>query len=127
MKNTVFMSDLHFDHKMWERQLKFQKGELEFFRDRLAEVAERWTDEKVLQQVEHFQNSFIIHSNKIDELQHDINIHEDELVARVKENPIAIDHVHFADHTQQRTDIETQWKLYNDLKDEYLDFLRMAM
>jgi hypothetical protein len=127
MKDTVYMSDLHFDHKMWENQLKFQKEELNFFRDRLEEVAGRWTDEKVLQQVEHFQNAFLVHSNKIDELQHNINVHEDELVDRVKDNPVAIDRVHFEDHKEQREDIETQWKLYNELKADYLDFLRMAM
>ena len=127
MNNDVYMSDLHFDHKMWGRQLKFEKEELNFFRDRLAEVADRWTDDKILKKVEHFQNVFLVHSNKIDELKHDINIHEDELVERVKENPVAIDHVHFSDHIKQRENIETQLKMYSELKVEYLDFLRMTM
>lgn len=127
MKDTVYMSDLHFDHKMWENQLKFQKDEISFFIKRLEEVASRWTEDKVLQKVEHFQNVFVVHSNKIDELQHNINVHEDGLVDRVKENPVAIDHVHFEDHKEQRDEIETQWKLYNELKTDYLDFLRTAM
>lgn len=127
MKKKTYMTDLHFDHKVWENQLDFQKGELNFFKERLEEVSSKWTDQDVLKQVEHFQNAFRIHSNKIDELQHEINVHEDALVARTKENPVAIDHVHFEDHKEQRAEIETQWKLYNELKQEYMDFLRTAM
>ncbi|MBT8233486.1 MAG: hypothetical protein HKN51_01740 [Saprospiraceae bacterium] len=127
MKKTIYMSDLHFDHKIWDNQLKFQKEELNFFTRRLEEIVSRWTDKDVLKNIEHFQNSFINHSNKIDELSHDINVHEDQLVARTKENPVAIDHVHFDDHSAQRDQINTQWKLYNELKDEYFNFLRKVM
>ena len=127
MKNKIYINDLHLDHKVWRNQLNFQKEELTFFKHRLEEIVSRWTDDEVLQQVEHFQNSFLVQSNKIDELLHGINIHADNLVAEAKSNPTAIDHVHFDDHTKQRDQIETQWKLYNELKEEYLNFLRKVM
>ncbi|GLR18688.1 hypothetical protein [Portibacter lacus] len=127
MKNKIYINDLHLDHKVWRNQLNFQKEELTFFKNRLEEIVSRWTDDEVLQQVEHFQNSFLVQSNKIDELLHGINIHADNLVAEAKSNPTAIDHVHFDDHTTQRDQIETQWKLYNELKEEYLNFLRKVM
>lgn len=127
MKKHVYMSDLHFDHKMWDNQLKFQKEELQFFKNRLEEVVSRWTDKDVLKKVEHFQNMFVNHNNKIDELLHDVKIHEGDLVDRTKENPVAIDHVHFDDHTGQRDKVETQWKLYNEMKADYLRFLRKYM
>ena len=74
-----------------------------------------------------FQNVFKIQNNQLDELLHDIHVHEDELVDRTLENPVAIDHVHFEDHTKQREQIETQNKIFADLKAEYMDFLRESM
>ena len=127
MNKKIYMSDLHFEHKMWNSQMQFQKGELKFFTNRLEEVVVRWTDKDVLKNVEHFQNVFRIQNNRIDELIHDIHIHEDELVDRTLENPVAIDHVHFEDHTKQREDIETQNKIFAQLKTEYMEFLRTAM
>ncbi len=127
MNNKVYMSDLHFDHKLWKRQLDFQKDELSFFTNRLEEVVSRWTDKDILKQVEHFQNVFIINSNVIDELLHGINAHEDKLVERTKENPVAIDHVKFNDHVEHRDKVETQNKMYTNLKVEFLSFLNKAM
>lgn len=123
----VYMSDLHFEHKVWTSQLKFQKEELSFFTHRLEEVASRWTDKDVLEKVEHFQNIFIVQSNQIDQLLHDIKMHEEELVDRTKENPVAIDHVRFDDHTGHRDQVETQNKLFGEMKAEFMNFLRTAM
>lgn len=127
MDKKVYMSDLHFEHKMWLSQLEFQKGELEFFTNRLSEVANRWTDKDVLKKVEHFQNAFKVQSNQIDYLLHDIQVHEDKIVDRTVENPVAIDHVHFEDHSKQREDIDAQSRIFSDLKTEYMDFLRKSM
>ena len=127
MNKKIYMSDLHFEHKVWKSQMEFQKSELDFFVKRLSEVANRWTDKDVLKQVEHLQNVFKIQNNQLDELLHDIHVHEDELVDRTLENPVAIDHVHFEDHTKQREQIETQNKIFADLKAEYMDFLRESM
>lgn len=127
MNKKVYMSDLHFEHKVWNSQLQFQKGELKFFTNRLEEIVGRWTDKDILKSVEHFQNSFRVHSNQIDQLLHGIHIHEDKLVERTVENPVAIDHVHFEDHTKQRDEMKTQNKIFSELKVDFLDFLRKAM
>jgi len=121
------MSDLHFEHKVWTSQLKFQKEELGFFTKRLEEVVTRWTDKDVLKNVEHFQNAFLVQSNQIDQLLHDVKMHEEGLVDRTKENPVAIDHVRFDDHTNQREMVETQNKLFAELKADFMKFLRTAM
>lgn len=127
MNNKVYMSDLHFEHKVWTSQLKFQKEELGFFTKRLEEVVTRWTDKDVLKNVEHFQNAFLVQSNQIDQLLHDVKMHEEGLVDRTKENPVAIDHVRFDDHTNQREMVETQNKLFAELKADFMKFLRTAM
>ncbi len=48
---------------------------------------------------------------------------EKELAEYAAENPVAVDHVHFSDHSTLREDVETQRKLYTNLKTEFLRFL----
>ena len=127
MKNKVYMSDIHFEHTAWNSELAFEKDELKNFQNRLEEVASRWTTNEVMVKVEHFQNNFLRHNEVIDTLRHDINSHEHELVKFVEEHPIALDHVHFKDHTAFRDKVETQRNLYAELKTEFLRFLTETM
>jgi len=126
-KKAVYIDDLHFEHKLWKSQLSFQKDELAIFTHRLEEVVVRWTDKDVLKKVEHFENSFHRHNEVIDTLQHNINLHEDSLTKRTFDNPVAIDHVHFDDHSDMRGEIESQLFIYSELKKEYMRFLTEAM
>ena len=93
----------------------------------MEEVASRWTTNEVMVKVEHLQNNFLRHNEVIDTLRHDINSHEHELVKFVEEHHIALDHVHFKDHTAFRDKVETQRKLYAELKTEFLRFLTETM
>lgn len=127
MKTKIYISDLHFEHKAWSSELSFQKDELKIFRNRLEEVASRWTVKDVMKQVEHFQNNLIRHNEVVDTLVHDVNAHEHELSRFAKENPVAIDHVHFKDHAKLRGEVETQRKLYGELKSEFMRFLTETM
>lgn len=127
MKDKIYMSDLHFEHLTWNSELSFQKDELKVFQNRLEEVTARWTKNEVLVQVEHFQNNFLRHNEVIDTLTHQINGHEKELAEYAAEHPVAVDHVHFSDHSKLREDVETQRKLYADLKTEFLRFLTETM
>lgn len=127
MKNKVYISDLHFEHIAWNSELSFQKDELKIFENRLEEVASRWTKKEVLIQVEHFQNNFIRHNEVIDTLKHNINSHEKELADFAEDHPVAVDHAHFKDHTSLRDEVETQRKLYEALKTDFLRFLTQTM
>jgi hypothetical protein len=128
MKNKpIYINDLHFEHKLWIRQLEFERDELKIFGGRLEEVVSRWTDKEVLRKAEHFQNMFIRHHEVLDTLIHDINAHEQTIIEQAKDHPVAIDHVHFKDHPELRDKVETQNKLYTELKTEFLNYLRHAM
>ena len=118
----VYITDLHFEHKLWKSQLEFQRGELVSFNKRLEEVVVRWTDKDILSNVEKYQNNFIIHNDVLDRLLHDIGIQENKLT-----NPVAIDHVHFDDHSEMRKAIETQLSIYDQLKKDFMRFLTVAM
>lgn len=126
-KKHVYLSDLHFEHQNWNSELLFQQDELKTFRSRLEEVVPRYTDTTVLAQSEQFQNQMIRHNEILDELLHDIKIHEQGLSHYAKENPVAIDHVHFDDHGGLRGKIEMQRKLYAEFKKGFLRFLTKYM
>jgi len=114
-----YLKDLHFDHKIWRNELEFYKEELQILQTRLEDLAERNTDHEMKALQEQFQNRFIRQNEVIDELLHEINVHEDELAQFIKDHPVASDHVHFDDHAPMRDKMNTFNKLYKDLKDDF--------
>jgi len=126
-QKPIYIDDLHFEHTFWRRQLNFQKDELGIFTERLGEIVNRWTDKEVLAKAEHFQNAFIRHGEVIDTILHEINLEEDRLAEMAKGNPTAIDHVRFEDHADEREKVFQQVKLYDEMKLEFMKFLRHTM
>jgi len=63
----------------------------------------------------------------LDGIIHDINKHESELSKYAKEHPVAIDHVHFDDHTEYRDCLDTQRDIFNSMKKEFFSILRDAV
>lgn len=126
-QNHKHIDDLHFEHKVWERQLEFFKGEIDFFKRRLEEVSARYTAPEMKQKTEHFQNQFIIQRDEIDRFLHGIHVHEDELAAEAKRNPVAVNHRLLEDHPEERERFATFEKLYTEMKGEYMIYLRRYM
>jgi len=124
---AIYLTDLHFEHKQWLNESNFWRDEIKTYKNRLGEVVNRWTDKEVLAQAEHFQNQFILHNEKLDQIIHDINKHESKLSKYAIEHPVAIDHVHFDDHSDFRDRMDSQRTIYNDMKKEFFNFLRKAM
>jgi hypothetical protein len=118
---------LHFEHERWSKQLDFCTDELSIYKNRLAEIASRYTDNEVLAKSEHFQNQFILQQEVIDTLSHDINLHEEALVKEAKENMTAVDRRFFNDHGGLRDKMETFVKLFNELKNDYMRYLSKYM
>ena len=127
MKNKIYISDLHFEHTSWKSELLLQKDELKIFQKRIEEIASRLPQNSILKKVEHFQNNFIRHNEVIDILLHSVGEHEQELSSFAKDHPVAINHVYFKDHSSLREEIETQRKIYLELKTEFMSFLTEAM
>ncbi|MDF1517105.1 MAG: hypothetical protein RQ864_04110 [Lutibacter sp.] len=126
-KEIIFNSDLHFEHKQWRRELFFWEDEIKSFRNRLKELAARWTDKEVLAQLEHYQNQFIIHENVINEMQDDINVHETSIAASTKKEGDVLDTILVKNHIAFRNRMETQRNIYNTLKKEFFRFLSKYM
>lgn len=123
MKNNgEYLSDLHFEHQLWNSKLNFYADEVKIYENRLSEIAGRYTSEEVLAQVEHFQNQFIRQKELIDELKHNVNNHEEALVDYAEANPVAVDHAKFRDHGTMREEMEGFDKVYGELKAEFQRF-----
>lgn len=60
------------NHNDWLRALQFYKEELDLLEQRLTEIAGKNTHAQVLENVEHFQNQFLIQKNNVEEIMHDI-------------------------------------------------------
>lgn len=126
-KQVLYNSDLHFEHKQWRRELFFWEDELKSFTNRLDELVKRWTDKDVLAQLEHYQNSFIRHDEVIDELQHQINVHETNMSQLDLKHEDALNTSLVKDHIEFRNKMETQRHIYNELKKDFYRFLSKFM
>lgn len=121
------LSDLHFEHQLWLSTAKFFNDELKIYQNRLEEIASKNTAEDVRKQIEHFQNGFIIQKEQLDILNHEVNVHEQELAKFAKDHPIAIDHYLFDNHTTLSEKVEAFQKIYVELKTEFNRFLSTWM
>ena len=122
-----YMQDLHFEHMQWNNQLNFFKEELGIFKTRLEEIVSRNTDNDVMREAEHFQNNFILQEEKVDEMLHNIKMHEQELVQYAKDHPVAVEHTYFENHSGLEEGMESFKKIYAELKEEYQRYLAKWM
>ncbi|SNR69762.1 hypothetical protein SAMN06265371_10924 [Lutibacter agarilyticus] len=126
-KELIFNSDLHFEHKLWRRELFFWEDELKSFQNRLKELVKRWDDKEMLAQLEHYQNQFMIQENAIDKLQDHINVHETIIANSSKKGKDVLDISLVKMHVEFRNKMEVQRHIYRDLKDEFFKFLTKYM
>ncbi len=89
MKSSL--NTLHHQNNDWLRVLEFYKEELSILTSRLEEVASKNTGKEILEQVEHFQNKFVILREQLDVLKHDINTRNEEVTELAKTRPEHID------------------------------------
>jgi hypothetical protein len=122
-KEIIFNSDLHFEHQLWKRELLFWKDELVFFNNRLSELVTRWTKKDVLKQLEHFQNEFILHGGVIEDMLEAIEIHETRIAGQDLMGKDVLDTAMVKNHMEFRNKMETQERIYADLKKEFFRFL----
>ncbi len=127
METRLHQQDLHQLFTQWVKNLTFYKEELAVFKNRLSEIAEANNKPEILSMVEHFQNAFIRQSELIDELKHDVNAEETALVQKIKEHPVASDHVLYEHPTVLIERNDTFDKLFKELKTEFEQFLSKTL
>lgn len=126
-KEVFYNSDLHFEHKQWKRELFFWRDELKSFQKRLTELVTRWTDKEVLAQLDHYQNQFLIQEKRINELQENIDVHENNIAAHSEKGEDVLETTLVKNHIEFRNNMDTQRHIYSDLKKEFFRFLSKYM
>jgi len=99
---TKKIETLHSEHREWLNKLQFYKDDIEVLKHRIEEIASKNTKTEILAHVEHFQNQFIIQRNKIDEFNHEIKQHENEIEREITKNEVAINRRSLEDHPEMR-------------------------
>lgn len=77
--DSAKLNQMHHEHLSWLRVVDFFEEENIFLKKRLADVVYHNTDKDFLALAEQYQNLFIIKTNFMEELRHDINEQEDGL------------------------------------------------
>jgi hypothetical protein len=123
----VNIADLHFEHSIWQNEFAFFKQEIGIFEKRLGEVALKNTEQEAKAGIEHFQNQFIRHREVIDEMVHEIRLHEQELSHTAASPPVVENRRNTKDHDRMRSEMVRFRDIYGDLKEEYMRFLSQWM
>jgi hypothetical protein len=123
VKDTVRVSDFHFDHKLWMNELKFFEMQLDVFEERLEEVVQGLDERSAFAEVEAFQNQIIRQREVIDELKHKFRLREKDLDHYANDKEIPTNHILFEDHRKEREDMQIFIKLYQEMREKYMHFL----
>ena len=121
--SQYYSNDLRYDHNIWENELNFYKSELGIFEDRLIDMLKRNPDRDLLIELEQFQNKFIRQKEVVDELNHKIHLYDDELKGIPAQ--IMLDNAsnEMAKHKDLEDDLQTNRKLYFELRNKFNSYL----
>ncbi|MBI1307369.1 MAG: hypothetical protein GC181_12265 [Bacteroidetes bacterium] len=120
---TEYISELHSRYTQWKKDLEFYRDEIRTFNTRLEELVSQNTKTEVTAQIEHFQNQFIRQNEVIDTLEHDIHAEEHKLAENAQANTVAVEHRKVEENTDLGDQFETFVKIYNELKNEFTEFM----
>lgn len=119
---TDLAEKLHLEHTLWSKELSFAEDELRFFDKKLGQVVTQLQDKTLLAKLEHFQNQFIRQREVVDELKHDIGIHEQSLSRQLQQDLPPDDQV-ADDHHAVRERMHLFRRIFAELKAEFFAYL----
>jgi hypothetical protein len=111
----------------WKNALSFYKDELHVFKNRLTEIVSKNNGKEIMKTVEHFENQFLLQAENIDILQHDINTHVSAMAGELKEHTGHISSGQLAEDAQLKDRVESESKVFAELKEEFMRFLSKVM
>lgn len=124
---TTSVNNMGNDHIEWKSNLGFCKDELKIFKERLDEVAGKNTGKEIMQMVEHFQNQFLVHSEVIDILLHDINENLALAASEAEQRAGHIGKDKISMHDSLRERVKNEMQIFKDLKGTFTAFLSKVM
>lgn len=118
----VDVENLHFEHTLWRNELSFFQDEVKIYEKYLEKLVNAIDDRDVLAQLEHFQNQFIRQKEVLDQLQHDIKVHDQEL-GKMLQNKKEATEADLVRHNKVDDQMATFHKIYGELKEDFLKFM----
>ena len=112
----------HAENTLWLNTLNFYKDDLTVLKKRLEELVSKNNNKDFLKLAEHFQNQFIIQRNNIDEITHAVKANENNLIKKIEDNPIAVDHRKTEYHETEKEMVASFEKNFNELRKEFILF-----
>ncbi len=111
------------EHNNWLRALEFYKSELKNLKERLTEIAGKYTSKEVGAEIEHFENQMKVQVENIDTLHHEINNDLAKIADQAKENAAGYVDVTLIDMLNGCKDkfLATE-KVINDLRHDFNRF-----
>ena len=104
------------------RGIEFYKQELNIMQGRLEEIAADNTGKEVSEQVEHFQNQFLIHSNYLDEIKHRIKTDIKRIEQQLHKTHVFVTEDTAVEYDNVNEQYITEEKIFNDLRHEFNRF-----
>ncbi len=120
----VDVQALHLEHTLWTNELTFFAEQIAIFEKGLGELVKKDTDREAMAELEQIQNQFIRHKEVLDELKHDIHLHEQAMSNYLKDHENAST---YDDHAGMRDRMESFRKLYYELKSQFTRFMTKWM
>ncbi|WP_295711476.1 hypothetical protein [Mucilaginibacter sp.] len=119
MKNHVNIKHIKNLNNDGLRGTAFYKQELGILQERLQEIAADNTTREVQEEVEHFQNQFLIHGNYLDELKHDIHVNDQDIEAELLLTGTMVSEAVANEHSLIHERYLNEEKIFNDLRHEF--------
>jgi hypothetical protein len=117
----------HHENMTWGRSLDFFRQENSFLKNRLSEVVDHQTSKDFLALAEHFQNSFILKDEFMDELKHDINAQEKVLKDNFISGKTELGERTMKLQDKLRNEMEYLEKDFAQLKNEFNKYLASVL
>lgn len=102
--------------------LTFYEEELTILRKRMEEIAAKNTGNEAEEGIEHFQNQFIIHGEKIDELKHAFHETQRKLQMQLLNAAGYVEEYSLNLNEELYNEYLTEEKMLNELRAEFLRF-----
>ncbi len=122
-QETIHISDLHFDHKLWMNELKFFEMQLSVFKEKLEQVVKSNSETSVLARVEAFQNRIIRQNDVIDEIKHKLRLREQDLDKLKDSDSVNRGELLFEEYESEKDEMNTFIRLYQEMRDDFKSFV----
>ncbi|MEN8187724.1 MAG: hypothetical protein ABFR05_11395 [Bacteroidota bacterium] len=116
----VYLSDLKFNLKVWKKELRFHRNEMEKFEKKLEDIAQRNLGNDAMAPLEGFQNRIIREKEVIGRL-----LQRNRMKRKIIDTADISEEMDGRLRNQQtslRDDMKTYIKLHYELKEELMDY-----